>query len=137
MLIGLRGDLGLDSAITEAHRGIRVTAGLNDEPSNHCGSAPAIPLVHPDLPHWFRSNEQLLHLRLSAEALRQGQHVELRYRRDANVGEAPAHAVTRNVAPLGLVNRAGIWYLVAIREQLRVVARGILDGYGVSYIRGS
>src|SRR5215469_8989778 len=71
MLIGLRGDLGLDSAITEAHRGIRVTAGLNDEPSNHCGSAPAIPLVHPDLPHWFRSNEQLLHLRLSAEALRQ------------------------------------------------------------------
>lgn len=113
-------DLGLDAAITKAHDAIRVTAGLNGAASDPGGSGLTIPLVYLDMPRWFRSNERLPHLRMLAEALRQREHLELRYRRDANAGEDSAQTVTRIVAPLGLVNKAGTWYLVAATRTRRV-----------------
>ena len=103
-------ELGLDAAITQAHRTIRVTTGLNGERRDRGDSGPAAQLVHLDMPRWFRSNEHLPQLATLAEALRQRRHLELRYRRDADAGDP----VARIVAPLGLVNKAGTWYLVAL-----------------------
>lgn len=90
-------ELGLEGAVTAAHRQIRITAGRAE------GAA----LVHLDMPRWFRGNEEVPHLRTLAEALRQHRRLAIGYRR----GHAPA--ATRVVGPLGLVNKAGTWYLVA------------------------
>jgi predicted DNA-binding transcriptional regulator YafY len=104
-------ELGLDAAARAAHRQIRATtgpgrraAGAGSDPFPGPGQAAA--LVHLDLPRWFRSPEQLPHLRVLAEAVRSGRLLEFRYDRGA--------ATPRVVAPLGLVNKAGAWYLVAV-----------------------
>jgi predicted DNA-binding transcriptional regulator YafY len=116
LILGVPGalrELGLDSAVTAAHRQIRLTAGLDDSAastgpaprSGHVAGAPAT-LVHLDMPPWFRSLEDVPHLRTVAEALRQRRWLEFRYQRDGVRRSAP-----RVVAPLGLVNKAGSWYL--------------------------
>jgi predicted DNA-binding transcriptional regulator YafY len=117
-------DLGLESAVTAAHRQIRVTAGL-DPPREPGGG-----LVHLDMPRWFGSEEDVPHLRTLAQALRRQRCLELEYRRGsggADTGMAGADVAGpgragagvagagpgRVVRPLGLVNKAGTWYLVA------------------------
>ena len=102
-------DLGLDGAVAAAHRQIRVTAGLGPP-------APVAPLVHLDMPRWFGSHERVPQLRELATALRRSRRVRLRYQRP---GGDPAPRV---VAPLGLVNKAGTWYLVAATGSERVTA---------------
>jgi predicted DNA-binding transcriptional regulator YafY len=100
-------ELGLDRAAIAAQRQIRVTAGRGE------GTA----LVHLDMPRWFGSQEEAPHLRTLAEALRRRQHLALGYAR----GDGPAGpGATRVVGPLGLVNKAGIWYLVAATRSGRV-----------------
>jgi predicted DNA-binding transcriptional regulator YafY len=99
-------DLGLDGAIAAAHRQIRVTSGLA-RPSGPPGAGAA--LVHLDMPRWFRSHERVPHLRGLATALRRNRQVKLWYARPGGGDPAP-----RVVAPLGLVNKAGTWYLVAV-----------------------
>jgi predicted DNA-binding transcriptional regulator YafY len=97
-------ELGLEGAATAAHRQIRVTAGTD-----------ARPLVHLDLPRWFRGREEVPHLRTVAEALRRQRHLAFGYRRgDGGPGPDPGPAPPRVVGPLGLVNKAGTWYLVAV-----------------------
>lgn len=87
-------ELGVARSLAAAHRKITVTSGV-----------PAVPaLVHLDMPRWFAAKEQVPHLRTLAEALRDGRRLRIRYR-DAEVPRA--------VDPLGLVNKAGLWYLVA------------------------
>ena len=76
-------DLGLDGAVTEAHRQIRVTAGLDGQ-AGRSGSVTA--LVHLDMPRWFRSHEQVPHLLALAQALRQQRQLEFRYQRGAVAG---------------------------------------------------
>ncbi len=92
-------DLGLDGAIAAAHRQIRVTSGRP-------GADPA--LVHLDLPRWFRSREQVPQLLDLATALRRQRQVRLGYQRAGGDPEP------RVLAPLGLVNKAGTWYLAAV-----------------------
>jgi predicted DNA-binding transcriptional regulator YafY len=110
-------DVGLDGAIAAAHRKIRVTSGL-DGPAG--GAGPDTALVHLDMPRWFRSHERVPHLRDLATALRRNQQVKFWYQRP---GSDPAPRV---VAPLGLVNKAGTWYLVAATRsaQVRVFRAG-------------
>jgi len=100
-------DLGLDGAFAAAHRQIRVTAGLGRPEA-------AAALVHLDMPRWFRGHEPVPYLRDLATALRQDRRVEFRY---ARPGRDPAPRVA---APLGLVNKAGTWYLVALAGGDRV-----------------
>jgi predicted DNA-binding transcriptional regulator YafY len=101
------GELGLDGAVMAAHRQIRVTAGRGEDAA----------LVHLDMPRWFRGQEEVPHLRTLAEALRRRQHLALGYAR----GDGPGGpAATRVVGPLGLVNKAGTWYLVAAARGGRV-----------------
>jgi predicted DNA-binding transcriptional regulator YafY len=87
-------ELGLAGALTTAHRQIRVTAGV--------GSGA---LVHLDMPRWFGGQEEVPCLRDLAQALRLGRKLAIRY--------PPPDREPRVVGPLGLVNKAGIWYLVA------------------------
>jgi predicted DNA-binding transcriptional regulator YafY len=87
-------ELGLAGALTAAHRQIRVTAGV--------GSAA---LVHLDMPRWFGGQEEVPCLRDLAQALRLGRKLAIRY--------PPRDREPRVVGPLGLVNKAGTWYLVA------------------------
>jgi predicted DNA-binding transcriptional regulator YafY len=95
-------ELGLDAALTAAQRQIRVTSGL---PGGGQGA-----FVHLDMPRWFRGREPVPHLRSLAQALRQGRRLALGYGRE---GERPGPAAGRVVGPLGLVDKAGTWYLVA------------------------
>ena len=87
------GELGLAGALTAAHRQIQVTAGV--------GSGA---LVHLDMPRWFGGQEEVPCLRDLAQALRLGRKLAIRY---------PPDREPRVVGPLGLVNKAGTWYLVA------------------------
>lgn len=110
-------DLGLDGAISAAHRKIQITAGLNSGTEGRdrlTGPQPGEGLVHLDMPRWFRSPEPVPQLRTLAEALRQRRKLVLEYR-------ANGAAVPRTVAPLGLVNKAGTWYLVAMTGNGRVL----------------
>jgi predicted DNA-binding transcriptional regulator YafY len=138
------GELGLEGATAAAHRKIRVTAGQR-EPDG--GGSPA--LVHLDMPRWFRGHEQLPHLRTLAEALRRHRRLAISYQPADTAAAPPAaeafappadtaaapraaeafappapsagrSAATRTVGPLGLVNKAGTWYLVATRGGGRV-----------------
>src|SRR5580693_3653051 len=77
------------------------------------GGQPA-QLVHLDMPRWFRGGEEVPGLRILAEALRRQRRLALRYRRVADDQSRPASE--RPVNPLGLVNKAGIWYLVACAD---------------------
>jgi len=100
LILGVPGvlrELGLDRALEAAQRQIRVTAGG--------GSA----LVHLDMPRWFGGQEDVPCLRDLARALRSRRWLAVSY---------PAHddsadTGSRVVGPLGLVNKAGLWYLVA------------------------
>jgi predicted DNA-binding transcriptional regulator YafY len=110
LILGVPGvlrELGLDRAVDAAHRQIRVTAG----------GADGAPLVHLDLPRWFGSQEEVPCLRDLARALRSRQRLAVSYRPrdDAQPRGAEAGAAgPRVVEPLGLVNKAGLWYLVAV-----------------------
>ena len=91
-------DLGLADALAAARHKVSTSTG---EPG-------AAALVHLDLPRWFHGTEPVPHLRTLAEAVRLGRRLLLGYRRD---DDGPG--TTREVGPLGLVNKAGTWYLVA------------------------
>lgn len=106
-------ELGLADALSAAHRKISVTAGLG---------ADGAELVHLDMPRWFHGREEVPHLRTLAEAIRKRRRLRLGYQRggyqrggDQRGGDqAGGGAETiRVVDPFGLVNKAGIWYLVA------------------------
>src|SRR6266513_4427654 len=90
-------ELGLAGALTTAHRQIRVTAGVGSDA-----------LVHLDMPRWFGGQEEVPCLRDLAQALRLGRELAIRY--------PPPDREPRVVGPLGLVNKAGTWYLVAHSE---------------------
>jgi predicted DNA-binding transcriptional regulator YafY len=116
---GALGELGLGGAAAAAHRKIRVTAGQR-EPDG--GVSPA--LVHLDMPRWFRGHEEVPHLRTLAEALRRHRRVAIAHQRggadDPQRLARTRAAAPRTVGPLGLVNKAGTWYLVAATRGGRV-----------------
>lgn len=67
---------------------------------------------HLDAPGWYREPDPVPHLLALADALWRDQAVEVRYRRwSPRPGE-----VTRRLHPLGLVLKAGVWYLIAAAE---------------------
>jgi predicted DNA-binding transcriptional regulator YafY len=132
------GELGLEGAAAAAQRKIRVTAGQR-EPDD--GGSPA--LVHLDMPRWFRGHERVPYLRTLAEALRRHRRLAIAYQPADSAGAAAfspsteaaavagapegdpppragGSAATRAVGPLGLVNKAGTWYLVATSDSDRI-----------------
>ena len=106
-------ELGLDQALDAAHRQIRLSTGFGEAAGGGPGQeGHGTALVHLDMPRWFAGDaEEVPCLRDLARALRLGRRVALSYERPgARAGE---HRV---VGPLGLVNKAGAWYLVASPE---------------------
>lgn len=114
-------ELGLADTLAVAHRKIRITAGADcTEPA----------LVYLDMPRWFHGTEHVPHLRTLAEAVRQRRQLRLGYRRGDQGAET-----TRLVCPLGLVNKAGIWYLVAYGAgRPAAVNRGAVNGGVVNVV---
>ena len=85
-------DLGLDGALAAAQHQVSVTAGLT-----------RTRLIHLDMPRWFRSKDPVPELATLAHSVRLGRMLAFSYRDAARVA-----------GPLGLVNKAGSWYLVAM-----------------------
>ena len=109
-------ELGLAGALSTAHQQIRVTAGA--------GSGA---LVHLDMPRWFGGMEEVPCLRDLAQALRLGRKLAIRY--------PPPDREPRVVGPLGLVNKAGTWYLVAHCGAHSGAGAGVGTGAGAGDIR--
>jgi predicted DNA-binding transcriptional regulator YafY len=113
-------ELGLADVMAAAQHKIRTTAGAGAGagPSSGGGGAgrdtsggdggPVPALVHLDMPRWFGGSEPVPWLRALAAAVRDHWQLRLDYR-NGNQDET-----TRVICPLGLVNKAGTWYLVAI-----------------------
>jgi len=101
---GPAGELGLGMALATAQ--LKVLAALPEELRARAGRASG--RFHLDAPRWFQPPAgEHAHLEAIAAAVWDDRLLELRHRRD---GQPP---VTRTVEALGLVVKAGVWYLVA------------------------
>lgn len=95
-------ELGLGSAVTTAHAKVSATlpSGLRDQ------AQLVAQRFHLDAPGWFRRDEDTTCLATVAAAVWERRTLTVDYGR-------PDGTVQRTVAPLGLVLKAGTWYLVA------------------------
>ncbi|HKX06887.1 MAG TPA: WYL domain-containing protein, partial [Stellaceae bacterium] len=111
-LAGLPGpaaELGLGGVLAAAQ--LKLTAAL---PERARASARRVAeRVHLDPVGWFRSAEEARFLPAITQALLEERGLDVRYKMGAG-------SVKRRLKPLGLVLKAGIWYLVAqVGEQTR------------------
>ncbi|MCK9928078.1 YafY family transcriptional regulator [Frankia sp. Mgl5] len=106
LLAGAGGDvlggLGLETVAAAAQT--KILATLPPELRARAGRVRE--RFHLDAPGWFGSEEPVPHLAVVAGAVWSGQRITVRYGR-------PDRTVERSLEPLGLVLKAGVWYLVA------------------------
>jgi predicted DNA-binding transcriptional regulator YafY len=137
-LSGLPGpaqDLGLGGDVEGAR--LKLLAAL---PSGWREDAQRVSTrLHLDPVDWYRESEPTPHLTAVAAAVWSGHQIRMRY-------ESWTHTVERTVSPLGLVLKAGVWYLVALPVASAVAAtssgaaKGTTGGprtYRVSSIRAA
>ena len=101
---GPAAELGLGSVLAAAE--LKLRASLPGELADRADRVRE--RFHLDAPGWFRGDEPTPHLSTVAEAVWGSRQLEIRYRR----WKAPRE-VTRRLDPLGVVLKAGRWYLVA------------------------
>jgi predicted DNA-binding transcriptional regulator YafY len=118
-LPGPAAELGLGTVVAAAR--LKVLAALPSE--LRARASRLVERFHLDAAGWFHAGEDVPHLALLAEAVWESRRVEVSYRR----GDTE---VDRTLDPLGLVLKAGIWYLVATSE-------GQVRTYRVSRIRSA
>ncbi|MER5263731.1 YafY family protein [Actinosynnema sp. NPDC002837] len=106
---GPAAELGLGAVVAAAQ--LKVLAALPPELRSRASRVRE--RFHLDAPGWFRGNEGTPHVAEIAEAVWQQRRLRIRYVRWAGV------EVERTVEPLGLVLKAGTWYLVARTDGLR------------------
>ncbi|SEP52948.1 helix-turn-helix transcriptional regulator [Amycolatopsis saalfeldensis] len=94
--------LGLGTAVAAAHA--KVSAGLPRELREQAETVAA--RFHLDAPAWFRPTDEAAALPAVARAVWAQRRLEIRYQRRDKVA-------SRVLEPLGLVLKAGVWYLVA------------------------
>jgi predicted DNA-binding transcriptional regulator YafY len=97
----LLAELGLGSSLTAARA--KVLAGLPAELREYASRI--ADRFYLDAPGWFQQSESASQLTVVADAVASSRRLRMEYRR----GET---AVTRELDPLGLVVKAGVWYLV-------------------------
>ncbi|HLJ21278.1 MAG TPA: WYL domain-containing protein, partial [Stellaceae bacterium] len=111
-LAGLPGpaaELGLGGVLAAAQ--LKLTAALPER--SRLSARRVAERVHLDPVGWFRSTEEARLLPVIAQAALDERVLDVRYKMGAD-------AVTRRLKPLGLVLKAGVWYLVAqVRDQTR------------------
>ncbi|MFE2756616.1 helix-turn-helix transcriptional regulator [Actinosynnema sp. NPDC059335] len=100
---GPAAELGLGAVVAAAQ--LKVLAAL--PPELRSRAARVRERFHLDAPGWFRGGEGTPHVAAIADAVWQQRRLRIRYVRWAQV------EVERTVDPLGLVLKAGTWYLVA------------------------
>lgn len=99
---GAVAELGLGTVLVAAQT--KVLATLPPELRDRAGRVQQ--RFHLDAPQWFHHDEPLPHLPVVAAAVWEERRVDVRYRRADK-------EVQRRLDPLGLVLKAGTWYLVA------------------------
>ncbi|MEV0679658.1 WYL domain-containing protein [Actinosynnema sp. NPDC050436] len=107
-LAGLPGpaaELGLGAVVAAAQ--LKILAALPPELRSRAGRVRE--RFHLDTSGWFRHAEDMPFLAEVADAVWNPRRVRVRYRRWGSAGGE----VERVVGPLGLVLKAGVWYLVA------------------------
>jgi len=102
---GPAAELGLGGALAAAQ--LKLTAALPAELRDRVGRVSE--RFHLDAPGWFRDAEDTSFLADIASAVWRDRRIAVRYRRWGN------ETVERELDPLGLVLKAGVWYLVARR----------------------
>lgn len=104
-LPGPAAELGLGTVVAAAR--LKVLAALPSE--LRARASRLVERFHLDAAGWFRASEQVPHLAPLAEAVWESRPVQVVYRRGDE-------EVERALEPLGLVLKAGIWYLVAVSD---------------------
>jgi predicted DNA-binding transcriptional regulator YafY len=111
-LAGLPGpaaELGLGTVVAAAQ--LKVLASLHAELRGR--ATRLLERFHLDAAGWFRAGEPVPHLAAIADCVWEGRRTEIEYDRGDRL-------VSRVLDPLGLVLKAGTWYLVAMHDdQLR------------------
>jgi predicted DNA-binding transcriptional regulator YafY len=105
LFVGPAAELGLGRELAAAR--LKVLASLPSELQERAGRAAQ--LFHVDTKGWFREEDRVPHLPVIAGALWRGRRLDMRYREGPKV-------VSRRLDPLGLVLKAGVWYLLARRR---------------------
>lgn len=100
---GPAAELGLGEALAAAQ--LKLSAALPAE--LRARAARMSERFHLDAPGWFRDADDISHLARLADAVWSGRRIRVRYRRWG------PDEVRRELDPLGLVLKAGVWYLVA------------------------
>lgn len=102
---GPAAELGLGTVVAAAQ--LKVLASL--PPELRTRASRLVERFHLDAGEWFRSSQPVPHLAALSEAVWSSTRITIEYDR----GEGAAHRV---LEPLGLVLKAGIWYVVASVE---------------------
>jgi predicted DNA-binding transcriptional regulator YafY len=102
---GPAAELGLGGELAAAR--LKLLAALPSELQERATRASR--LFHLDTRGWFRAEDRVPHLPALSSAVWSGCRVRLRYREGPRV-------VQRTIDPLGLVLKAGAWYLIARRS---------------------
>jgi predicted DNA-binding transcriptional regulator YafY len=105
LFVGPAAELGLGRELAAAR--LKLLASLPTELQERAGRAAR--LFHVDMRGWFREEDRVPHLPEIAGALWRGRRLDVRYREGGTV-------VSRRLDPLGLVLKAGVWYLLAQRR---------------------
>ena len=109
-LPGAASELGLGTVLAAAQ--LKVDAAL--PPELRSRAVRMRERFHLDAPGWFAREEPVPHLAALSRAVWDEERVEIRYdKRDGSV--------QRLIDPLGLVLKAGVWYLVALSGRTRAV----------------
>jgi len=114
---GPAAELGLGTVVAAAR--LKVLAAL--PPELRTRASRLVERFHLDAVGWYQGSEPVPHLAAISEAVWESQRVNVEYRRD--------RIVARTLEPLGLVLKAGVWYVVALAE-------GQIRTYRVSRITG-
>jgi predicted DNA-binding transcriptional regulator YafY len=105
LFVGPAAELGLGRVFADAR--LKVLAALPPELQERAERS--VRLFHLDTRGWFRGEDKTPHLPALADAVWRGRRVGARYREGKKT-------VQRTLDPLGLVLKAGVWYLVAHRS---------------------
>jgi len=108
---GPAAQLGLGTVLAAAQ--LKVLAALPPELRSRASRLRQ--RFHLDAPGWFQEAEVAPHLQSIADAVWSDHRLTMHYRRGSDEGAV----VERTVDPLGLVSKAGVWYLVARAESIR------------------
>ena len=106
-LPGPAAELGLGTVVTAAR--LKVLAAL--PPELRTRASRLVERFHLDATAWFQAGEPVPHLGVLSEAVWETRRVEIDYAKGRD------ESVARTIAPLGLVLKAGVWYVVAVADE--------------------